>query len=168
MSAMPTVFNPGINTGSGQKANNPNTAIQSGYNNALMNLQQAMNSQNQTYGVAQNQAQQQLQQNQGKVQQGLINSGLGNTTVAQTMQQAPLQTYNNALANLASGQAGAESKIYGQAAGMQAQEGGALASLLQGQNLQTQQLQNSPAAMQQQKQQQAVSAARQWNPLGNP
>lgn len=46
------------------------------------------------------QLQQQLQQNQGQVQQGLINSGLGNSTVAGTMQQAPLQTYNQGAANV--------------------------------------------------------------------
>jgi hypothetical protein len=79
----------------------PVQLAQSGYNNALNSLAQAQALNQQTTAGEQTQAQQQLQQGQGKVQQGLINSGLGNTTVAQNMQQAPLQTYNQAMQNIA-------------------------------------------------------------------
>lgn len=75
-------------------ANNPVGAVQGNYNSAIAALQQALQASQNTTSGGMAQLQQQLQQNQGKVQQGLTNSGLGNTTVAQTMQQAPLQTYN--------------------------------------------------------------------------
>lgn len=81
----------------------------------------AMNRLNQSLKLGQNttsgemmQANQQLQQNQGRVQQGLINSGLGNTTVAQTMQQAPLQTYNQAIQNIQNAGAKNEQGVLGQ------------------------------------------------------
>jgi hypothetical protein len=95
------------------------------------NLQQALNANQQAYGGLENQAGQQLQQNQGQVQQNLANAGLGNTTVAQTMQQAPLQTYNNAMLNLAGQQQGQAANIYGQAAQQQQQGGDFMAQLAQ-------------------------------------
>lgn len=114
----------------GIQGKTPQAAIQGGYGSAIASLQNALNSNQQAYTGLQNQAQQQLQQNQGAVQQNLVNSGLGNTTVAQTMQQAPLQTYNNALLNIMGQQQGAAANIYGQQAGQYSQEGNALANYL--------------------------------------
>lgn len=101
---------------------------QGGYQNALNNLQQSLQLNNQTAQGQMNQAGQQLQQNQGRVQQGLINSGLGNTTVAQTMQQAPLNTYNNAIQNIQGQQAQRGMGVQSQMAGVNAGAGNAMAS----------------------------------------
>jgi hypothetical protein len=79
-------------------------------------LNQALQANSQAYGGAQNAAQQQYQNNAGSVLANLTNAGLGNTTIAQTMQQAPLQTYNNALLNILGAQQGSASNIYGQMA----------------------------------------------------
>ena len=93
-----------------------NTNIGPLSNNPLSNLNSALTANNQAYGGATNAAQQQYQQNAGAVNQNLINSGLGNTTVAQTMQQAPLQTYNNSLLNILGQKQAGAANIYGQAA----------------------------------------------------
>lgn len=103
----------------------PSTATPTSSNGALGNAGQAydiaMNRLNRSLKLGQNttsgemtQAQQQLQQNQGRVQQGLINSGLNNTTVAQTMQQAPLQTYNQAIENIQNHGALNQQQVLGQ------------------------------------------------------
>lgn len=115
----------GLGTGSGTLGTS-----QTGYNSALGSL-------NKSLGLLQGSdssqlmaAQQGLQQNQGKVQQGLINSGLGNTTVAQTMQQAPLQTYNQQVAGIKNNLANQEVGVLGAGAGLQAQGGNNLANLM--------------------------------------
>jgi hypothetical protein len=116
-------------------------SLLAGNQNALNTLNSALNSNSQAYGGLQNQAQQQYQQNAGNVQENLVNSGLGNTTVAQTLQQAPLQTLNNALLNITGQQQGQAANIYGQQAGIQSQTGNNLSQLLmalQGQNMQGQ------------------------------
>jgi hypothetical protein len=113
--------------------------VAGGSNQAIGALNQALQSNSQAYGGLENQAQQQYQQNAGAVQSNLANSGLGNTTVAQTMAQAPLQTLNNALLNITGQQQGAASNIYGQQANTYNQAGNSMANLLtalQGQNLQ--------------------------------
>ena len=89
-----------------------------GYNNAINSLNNALTSANGEYSGAQAGLQSQLAQNQGNVQQNLTNTGLGNSTVAQTMQQAPLQTYNQGMLNLANAQQQANTNIYGQEAGV--------------------------------------------------
>ncbi len=101
----------------------PPTTTAGGYGNALSNLNSALKLSQGSDSSQLMQAQQGLQQNQGKVQQGLINAGLGNTTVAQTMQQAPLQTYNQQVAGIQNNLANQQIGILGQGAGLQAQGG---------------------------------------------
>ena len=132
-------------------ASNPASALASGYTGALQSLQNALNSNQQAYQGQVNQAQQQYQQNAGAVQENLTNTGLGNTTVAQTMAQAPLQTYNNALLNILGQQQGQAANIYGQQAGQYANYGNALANYL--------------ASMQQQNQQNQQFYAQQPKPI---
>ena len=72
----------------------------SGYNYGLQNLQKSLGVSNQTTQAQQMQLGQQLQQNQAGVQQNMASRGLGNTTVAATMGQAPLQTYNLGMAQV--------------------------------------------------------------------
>lgn len=71
-----------------------------GYNQALQQLQKSLNLSGQTTQAGQMQLGQQLHQQQGQVQQNLTNRGLGNTTVANSMQQQPMQTYNLGMAQL--------------------------------------------------------------------
>jgi hypothetical protein len=126
----------------------PLTYSAAGNNAAMQSLNNALNANGQAYTGLQNQAQQQYQQNAGAVQQNLANTGLGNTTVAQTMQQAPLQTLNNALLNIGGQQQGQAANIYGQQANVQSAGGNALAQLMlamQGQNIQDQQVGNQYA-----------------------
>lgn len=121
---------------------------QQGYNASLGSLQKSLKATSGVDQAAMLQAGQQLQQNQGRVQQGLINSGLGNTTVAQTMQQAPLQTYNQATANIQNNQNQAIGKGYDSLASEQGQGGlqlGNLMAALNSQSLQAQ-AQQKPAS----------------------
>lgn len=122
-----------FNTGNWMQNSNPYQAgqlgqqnILSGYQGAVANLNNAQQLNNSTTSGQQMQLGQQLQQNQGSVQQGLINSGLGNTTVAQTMQQAPLQTYNQGMANIQNQQAMRGMGIDQALAGASQQTGNAL------------------------------------------
>jgi hypothetical protein len=107
-------------------------SIQSGTQNALGNLNSALNANNQAYGGLQNQAQQQYQQNAGAVQQHLAQSGLGNTTVAGTMAQAPMQTLNNSLLNIGGQQQAADANLYSQMAGINQAGGNSLANAQMG------------------------------------
>lgn len=121
---------------------------QQGYNAAIGSLGKSLKAIQGSDSSQLMQAQQGLQQNQGKVQQGLINSGLGNTTVAQTMQQAPLQTYNQNVAGINNNMQQQVSKGYDQLGGMQAQGGQSLSNLmlaLQQQQLQAQQQGGKPS-----------------------
>ena len=154
MAVLPTALSAPTATGPGSQGAG---ALTGGYGAAISNLANSLQNTQNLYAGQQNQAGQQLQQNQGRVQQGLVNSGLGNTTVAQTMQQAPLQTYNNAMLNLTGAQNQATSQGYGQLAGMQAQGGQAtanyMAPFVQSQYIQNQQQQQAA------KQNQAQGAA---------
>jgi len=116
---LPTVVAAGVLSIASAVSNptNPNGAANADEAGAAINLQNALNANSNAYTGQENALQQQYYQNAGNVQQGLINSGLGNTTVAQNMQQAPLQTYNNAMLNLVGQQQGAAANIYGQGAG---------------------------------------------------
>ena len=128
---------------------NPAAQIaQGGYGSAINSLNSALQNSNNIYSGAQAQLGQQLKQNQGQVQQNTINQGLGNSTVAQTMQQAPLQTYNQGMLNLANAQQQANTSQYDQLAGMYGNAGSTEAQL-QSQAMQ-QQLQASIANSQQQ------------------
>lgn len=145
-----SVQNPGMNVGT---AGAPMTQ---GYSQALQALQNSLQaSQNTTSGQMMG-LQQQLQQNQGKVQQGLINSGLGQSTVAQTMQGAPLQVYNQGAANVQNQGAERSMGAYNNLASMYAQGGNAMSqymnpyvqgNMIQGQlaNQQSQANQNAAA-----------------------
>lgn len=108
----------------------PQAVSQAGTMGAMGSLQNALTSNANAYGGLQNQAQQQYQQNEGQVQQNLANAGLGNTTVAQNMQQAPMQTLNNALLNITGQQQGQAANIYGNMSGVQQGGGNALANLM--------------------------------------
>lgn len=101
-----------------------------GYNSAIGSLQKSLKANQGSNSSQLMQAQQQLQQNQGKVQQGLINSGLGNTTVAQTMQQAPLDTYNRDVAGINNNLQMQQMKGYENLGQMQGQGGMDIAKLL--------------------------------------
>ena len=71
-----------------------------GYNYAMKQLGNSLDASKNTTQAGQMQLQNQLQQNQSGIQQNLTNRGLGNTTVSNTMQQLPMQTYNLGMAQL--------------------------------------------------------------------
>lgn len=98
---------------------------------SVQDLNQALMSNQQAYGGQANQDLQNYYQNAGSVQSNLVNQGLGNTTVADTMAQAPLQTYQNSMLNLTGQQAGQNTGIYDTASQQ------ALQSALAGQQQQT-------------------------------
>lgn len=75
-------------------------AAQSGYGAAQQNLAKSLQASGNTTSSQEMQLGQQLQQNQGNVQQSLANRGLGNTTISNTMQQVPQQTYNMGMAQV--------------------------------------------------------------------
>lgn len=79
---------------------------------SVQDLNQALAANQQAYGGLANQNLQQYYQNAGNVQQNLVNQGLGNTTVADNMAQAPLQTYQNSMLNLVGQQQGQATGIY--------------------------------------------------------
>lgn len=139
---------PAIGGMASANAQNPAATAGSGYAAALGTLNKSLKALQGGDQAGAMQLQQQLAQNQGKTQQGLINSGLGNTTVAQTMQQAPLQTYNLGMAKLQDQLAGQQSAVYGQGAQLQAQGGDVMAQLLQQQLMQQQQNSNQTAQKQ--------------------
>ena len=119
----------------------PGQALTGGTNSALGSLNQAMKLLQGSDSSQLMQAQQGLAQNQGKVQQGAINAGLGNTSVAQTLQQAPLQTYNQQVQGINNSLNQAQAGVLGQGAGLQAQGGNQMAQLLMA--MQAQQQQNT-------------------------
>jgi hypothetical protein len=102
-----------------------------GYNNAINMMGKALDAGNNTTGSQMGQLGQQLQQNQASIGQNLTNRGLGNTTVAQTMQQAPLQTYNSGVSQVQNQGAMRNMQQYNQLAGMYAQGGQGLANSAQ-------------------------------------
>jgi hypothetical protein len=135
--AAPSSPAPAINTAGGApglpaggSAASPAAGIaQGGYGSAIQSLNQALANSNNIYSGAAAQLGQQLKQNQGQVQQNLVNSGLGNSTVAQTMQQAPLQTYNQGLLNLTNAQQQANTGQYDQLANTYSNAGSTEAQL---------------------------------------
>lgn len=94
-----------------------------GVNSGLQYLQQAANLSGQTTNAQQQQLGHQLQNNQANVQQNLTNRGLGNTTVSQTMAQAPLQTYNTGMAQVGDLNAQRQMGAYGNLANAAMQGG---------------------------------------------
>jgi hypothetical protein len=127
---MPAPVIPGMQTPQPGSLSSPGASLSGGYNGALGSLNQSLKLLQGSDSSQLAQAQQNLSQNQGKTQQGLINSGLGNTTVAQTMQQAPLQTYNNQIMGINNSMNQAQSNVLGQGAQLQAQGGTQMANLM--------------------------------------
>lgn len=107
------------------------SALSQGYQSALANLQKALQLSNQTTSGQLMDAKRQLRTNQGQIQQGLINKGLGNTTVLPTMMQAPIRTYNQATADIKNQGALRGMQAYGNLANMSAQGGQSFANLFQ-------------------------------------
>jgi hypothetical protein len=113
-------------------SNSPGTGAQTGgYNQALGDLNKSLQSSQQTTQAGQMQLGQQLQQNQANVGQNLTNRGLGNTTMANTMQQAPQQTYNLGMAQLSDLGNMRQMGAYNNLANMTAQGGNAITQTAQ-------------------------------------
>jgi hypothetical protein len=102
-----------------------------GYNNAMAQLQNSLNASKNTTSSQQMQLGQQLQNNQSQIGQSLTNRGLGNTTVANTMQQAPLQTYNMGMAQVGNQDALRQMSAYNNLAQMSAQGGQQISQMAQ-------------------------------------
>lgn len=120
----------GLNGGGNSPQQDVLAPAQQGYNAAMGSLQSAMQSAQGSNSAQLAAAGQQLKQNQSVTQQGLINKGLGNTTVAGTAMQAPLATYNNQVNALQNQLQGQMTGLYGQQAGVQAQGGDQMSQLL--------------------------------------
>lgn len=141
--------NPGLSFNSNAPGGGAQVA---GFNYGLQNLNKALGASQNTTQAGQMQLQQQLQQNQANVQQNLTNRGLGNTTISQTMAQAPLQTFNLGSAQLNDLSAQRQMQAYGNLAQMAGQGGSAISQTAQPyaqtnflQNLMRQQQQQAPA-----------------------
>lgn len=134
---MPGAMPPPINTAAAAKplqfgAGAPGSAPQvNGYNSALQDLNKSLQLSGQTTSAQQMQLGQQLQQNQAGVAQNMASRGLGNTTVSQTMAQAPLNTYNMGMANVQNLDAQRQMSAYGNLAQMSAQGGQAISQMQQ-------------------------------------
>lgn len=127
-----------------------NATALGGYNNAISTLKDALQNTQGIYSGQEAAAGQQLKQNQGNVQQNLVNKGLGNTTVSQTMQQAPLQTYNQSMLNIANAQAQAQNSQLDQLAQTYSGGGQALGGLSNQTNANYAQSQNAANGQQNQ------------------
>lgn len=113
-------------------------SVKQGYQNALGSLQQgfgqantygqqALQASNNTTSGEQMQLGNTLAQQQSSIGQNLTNRGLGNTTVAATATQAPMEAYNTAMANVANQGAIRQMGAYNNLAGLSAQGGQAFA-----------------------------------------
>lgn len=102
-------------------------AITQGYNTGYNNLLQALGQAGNTTSGQMMGLNQQLQNNQANVRQGLTNAGLGNSTIMQSAEQAPLQTYNLGAANVQNQGALLNMGAYQNLANMAAQGGNTLA-----------------------------------------
>lgn len=107
-------------------------SLQNGYNSALASAGNALTASQNTTSGENMQLGNTLAQQQSGISQNLANRGLGNTTIAATATQAPMQAYNTAMAQVANQGAirtmGADQNI----AGLQAQSGQAYAQNQQG------------------------------------
>lgn len=113
-------------------SNAPGSGAQvAGTNFAMQNLNKALQASNNTTQFQQDQLQQQLQNNQANVAQNLTNRGLGNTTISQTMAQAPLQTYNMGMAQVGDLNAMRQMQAYGNLANAAMQGGNAITGTAQ-------------------------------------
>lgn len=107
------------------------SSLQTGYNNALASAGNALQASQDTTSGQQMQLNNTLNDQQQQIGQGLTNRGLGNTTVAATAAQAPMQAYNTAMANVANQGAIRTMSADQNIAGLQAQGGQAMASNMQ-------------------------------------
>src|SRR6202012_4440847 len=103
----------------------------SGINSGLQYLQQAAHLSGQTTQAQQMQLGKQLQQKQANVAQNMTNRGLGNTTVSQTIAQAPLQSYSLGMAQVGDLSAQRQMQAYGNLANASAQGGSAITNTAQ-------------------------------------
>lgn len=86
-------------------------------------LKQGVAQSQQTTSGEMGQLQQTMKQQQGQVQQGVINRGLGNTSVANTLAQVPMNTYNLASANVQNQGSDRLAQLYAQLAQLKLQGG---------------------------------------------
>lgn len=100
-----------------------------GYNSAMQNLNSALKLSGQTTNAQQMQLTDQLNQNQGNVAQNLAQRGLGNTTVSQTMAQAPIKTFNQGMAQVGDLNAQRQMGAYGNLAQAAMQGGQAISQM---------------------------------------
>lgn len=113
-------------------ANTPGGGAQlSGINSGLQNLQNALKLSGNTTQAGQMQLGQQLQQNQAGIAQNMASRGLGNSSISQTMAQAPLQTYNLGMAQLGDLGAMRGMSAFGNLANAQMQGGNQVSQLAQ-------------------------------------
>lgn len=105
--------------------------MQQGYNGALDSLRQAMDVSQNSYQGQQQRLNTQLQSNIGGLNQSLINKGLGNTTIAGTMMNAPYDQYNQAMNDLSDTAANRQMSQLNATAAMQAAGGSAISNYLQ-------------------------------------
>jgi hypothetical protein len=121
---MAKTFQPTISTqapqGPGMESQGPLTA---GYNAALQNLMGGFDMSGQAMQGQQKLLRQQYQNQLGDLQQQMTNRGLGGTSIAQTMQQGPMRTYNQGMADLSNQNALRQMQMLQAMAGMQAQGG---------------------------------------------
>lgn len=104
------------------------SSLQTGYNSALASAGNALTASQNTTSGENMQLGNTLQQQQSGISQNLANRGLGNTTVAATAAQAPMQAYNTAMANVANQGAIRTMSADQNIAGLQAQSGQAYAN----------------------------------------
>ena len=102
-----------------------------GVNSGLQYLNKAAQLSGQTTNAQQMQLGTQLQQNQANVAQNMTNKGLGNTSISQTMAQAPLQSYNLGMAQVGDLGAQRQMQAYGNLANASAQGGSAITGTAQ-------------------------------------
>lgn len=105
--------------------------MQQGYNSALDSLRQALDVSQNSYQGQQQRLGTQLQSNIGGLNQSLINKGLGNTTIAGTMMNAPYDQYNQAMNDLSDTAANRQMSQLNALAAMQSQGGSAISNYLQ-------------------------------------
>lgn len=111
-------------------SNAPGSGAQTGgVNAALQQLGNGLNVSNNTTQGQQMALGNQLQQQQGGLQQSLQSRGLGNTSIANTMSQAPIQSYNLGMAQVGDLSAMRQMGAYQNLAGMYAQGGQQIAQM---------------------------------------
>jgi len=140
--------------------------LSQGYNAAMTNLNQALQLSGNTVSGQMKQLRQQYQNQLGLLNQNLINKGLGNTTLSQTMAQAPLRSYNLAANEVQNTSAMRQMQMLQALAGMQSQGGTALSGMM-APYAQSQWMQNQQQSTQNQ-QNYLASLQAAWNAMNMP